>query len=108
MADERDDVLTGYVLDESVTLTLTEVCIACRVEEAQIIELVEEGIIEPDLRRRDWVFSSVQLSRAGRALRLQRDLDINAAGVALVLDLLEELEALRARLGAGSHSPIGL
>jgi chaperone modulatory protein CbpM len=31
-------------------------------------------------------------------MHLQRDLDINVAGAALVLDLLDELESLRARL----------
>lgn len=99
MAEDTSRVLTGYVLDETVTLTLTELSGACRVREEQIIELVEEGIIEPDIRQDDWRFRSTQLRRAGRAVRLQRDLEINAAGAALVLDLLEEIEELRARLG---------
>lgn len=99
MAEEKNLVLTGYVLDETVTLTLTELSGACRVREEQIIELVEEGVIEPDFRRREWIFPSSQLRRAGKAVRLQRDLDINAAGAALVLDLLDEVEELRARLG---------
>lgn len=101
MADDRDDVLTGYVLDETVTLTLTELSGACRVHEERIIELVEEGVIEPETRRREWLFRSTQLRRAGKAVRLQRDLQINPAGAALVLDLLDEIEALRARLGSG-------
>lgn len=99
MVDERNDVLTGYVLDETVTLTLTELSGVCRVHEEQIIELVEEGVIEPDIQQQHWVFPSTQLRRIGRAVRLQRDLEINAAGVALALDLLEEIEELRARLG---------
>jgi len=100
MVDEtRKQVLTGYVLDETVTLTLGELSGACRVREEQIIELVEEGVIEPEVREPDWAFPSTQLERAGKAIRLQRDLEINAAGAALVLDLLEEIEALRARLG---------
>jgi hypothetical protein len=31
-----------------------------------------------------------------KARRLQRDLDINLAGVAVILELMEELETLRA------------
>ena len=40
--------------------------------------------------------------RARTALRLQRDLEINLPGVALALELLEELDRLRRELAAGS------
>ena len=43
----------------------------------------------------EWRFSGAQLRRARIALRLERDLGVNAAGVALALELLEELEQLR-------------
>lgn len=99
MAEDTGRIFTGYVLDESVTLTLTELSGVCRVSEEQIVELVEEGVIEPEIRQENWMFPSTELRRAGRAVRLQRDLEINAAGAALVLDLLEEIEELRARLG---------
>ena len=92
-------ILNGFLLDETVTLTLTEISYACRVREERIIELVEEGIIEPEIQQRDWYFPATQLRRAHKAIRLQQDLDINLAGVALVLDLLEEIDQLRARLG---------
>ena len=36
--------------------------------------------------------------RARTAIRLQRDLDINLAGAALVLELLDEIDTLRSRL----------
>jgi chaperone modulatory protein CbpM len=38
------------------------------------------------------------MRRATVALRLQRDLGINYAGAALVLQLLDDIEALRARI----------
>jgi chaperone modulatory protein CbpM len=41
------------------------------------------------------------LRRARLALRLERDLEINLAGVALALELMEELEYLRRKLKAG-------
>ncbi|HSH43583.1 MAG TPA: chaperone modulator CbpM [Arenicellales bacterium] len=97
MVDDRNDVLRGYLLDETVVLTLEELSGACRVHEKWIVELVEEGVIEPQAGRQGWVFRATELRRARRAVRLQRDLEVNAAGVALVLDLLEEVEALRAR-----------
>jgi chaperone modulatory protein CbpM len=44
------------------------------------------------------VFSGCALLRARAALRLVRDLEVSVAGAALVLDLLDEIETLRARL----------
>ena len=44
-----------------------------------------------------WRFSGSALRRAATAQRLTRDLGLNAAGVALALDLLEEIETLRIR-----------
>jgi chaperone modulatory protein CbpM len=41
----------------------------------------------------------VSLRRIRCAERLEEDLGVNSAGAALVLDLLEELERLRTRLG---------
>jgi len=45
-----------------------------------------------------WRFAGTALRRARTALRLQRDLEINLPGVALALELMEELEALRREL----------
>ena len=44
-----------------------------------------------------WRLQSL-LGRTRLATRLARDFEINASGVALALDLLDEIEALRARL----------
>lgn len=85
------------VFDERMTVTLTEVCEICSVREEQVLELVDHGIADPeDPRRR--TFSGGAVARLGRALRLQRDLGVNAAGAALALDLMEEIESLRRRL----------
>jgi chaperone modulatory protein CbpM len=40
------------------------------------------------------------LRRARLAVRLERDLEVNLAGVALALDLLEEIDRLRRALGS--------
>ena len=45
-----------------------------------------------------WRFSGRSLSRVRVAARLRRDLEINPPGVALALDLLDEIEQLEARL----------
>jgi chaperone modulatory protein CbpM len=99
MRDEQNPVMSGLILDETTTLTLDELSCACSVRVERIIELVDEGILEPVGRElSEWCFPGPSLGRARIAMHLQRDLDINLAGVALVLDLLDELESLRARL----------
>ncbi len=97
----KEEILTGLVLDEESTLTLGELSRACTVHAEWIIELVDEGILEPtgsDMAH--WRFSGSSLQRAHATLRLQRDLGINLAGAALVLDLVEEVETLRSQLRA--------
>lgn len=92
-------ILSGTLLDDQVYLSLTEISDACATRSDWVIELVEEGILEPSGEERShWQFSGNSLSRAVRARRLQHDLELNLAGVALVLDLMEEIEALRSRL----------
>ena len=88
--------LRGIVLDERVTFTLHELCDACGVRRQLIVEMVDEGVIEP-ARAADteWQFHGHALVRAQRALRLVRDLDVNWAGAALALDLLDEIERLK-------------
>ncbi len=94
-----EKILTGVVLDEGAELTLSDLCRACSGSSTWVIELVEEGVLEPaGAERSSWRFSGTCLTRARLARRLQRDLDINVAGVALALELLEEIEVLRRRL----------
>ena len=82
-------------------MTLTDVCSACAVHAEYIIELVDEGVLVPVGRESVcWRFSGAHMRRVMVVLRLQRDLGINLAGVALALQLLDEIEALRARISA--------
>ena len=91
--------LSGIILEELTELTLADVCRACTVNVDCIVELVEEGVITPIGREpHRWRFSGTHMRRATVALRLQRDLGVNLAGAALALQLMDELEALRARL----------
>ena len=93
--------LAGIVLDEQAELTLSELCRACAAQAERIIELVEEGMLEPiGPEPARWRFTAVHLRRARVAVRLQRDLGLNLAGAALALQLLDEVEVLRARLRA--------
>jgi len=95
-----NQILTGLVLDDECSLSLAELCRACAVQREWIVDLVEEGVIEPlaPAAGRRWRFSGVALNRARTAVRLQRDLGVNLAGAALALDLLEQVERMQERL----------
>ena len=94
--EERTKVITGEIVDETVRYGLKELCKDCGVHADCIVELVETGILQPEGDRpAQWRFSAISLVRSQKALRLQRDLEINLPGVAVALDLLEEVQALR-------------
>ena len=90
-------VLVGSIVEDDAVLGVEELCQLCAVERCFILELMEEGAIEGrpvDAPR----FEGASLRRARVAARLRRDLGINAAGSALVLELLERLAEMEGRL----------
>lgn len=87
--------------DDTRTYTLGEFCDACSAATDAVVELVESGILVPQgAHPAEWRFSMQALFRYHRARRLQRDLEINLPGIALSLELLEDLEVLRRRVRA--------
>ena len=95
----NQQMYNGIIIDEETELTLNDLCKACSSSAEWIIELVEEGALEPiGYQQTQWRFSGNNLQRARTAMRLQRDLGLNLAGIALALDLLEKIETLESRL----------
>lgn len=87
------------LVDDDLQLSLRELCQDCGVHAETVIELVEHGVLEPRGRAPgEWQFVGHDLLRIKRALRLQRDLAINLAGIALSLDLLDEIRYLQRKL----------
>ena len=65
--------------------------------EHYVLEIVEQGIVEPDGDSPDqWVFTTQMVSITKKAVRLHQDLDIDWPGIALAISLLDDLEQLRA------------
>ena len=90
--------LRGSVVEEEVQLTTIELCRACRTSEQQVEVWVHEGVLQPiGESRQEWRFGGNSLARTRLALRLMSDLDINTAGVALALDLLDRIAELEGR-----------
>ncbi|WP_207865627.1 MULTISPECIES: chaperone modulator CbpM [Pseudomonas] len=80
-----------------VQLDMAEFCEAADLSDVYVIEIVEHGILEPQgAQPREWRFTDYELVLAKRAAKLRRDLELEWEGVALALDLLEEVQELRA------------
>jgi chaperone modulatory protein CbpM len=91
-----DECLPGEIFEEGTVLSVAELARMFAVEEHHIVALAEEGVITAlEIDTTEWRFSGADIRRARIALRLERDLGINLPGVALALELLEELEPLR-------------
>lgn len=98
------DILSGRLIDEESRLSLRELCDACSVHAEFIIDLVNEGVIEPAATEKrygeksHWCFTGYSLRRVRTAKHLRRDLGVNLAGIGLALELLDELEHMRSQL----------
>jgi chaperone modulatory protein CbpM len=80
-------------------LSLSDLTMFCGTSPDWVITLVEHGVVTPITRAApEWEFTSPHIARARKAARLMRDLGLNVAGVALVLDLIEERDALTRKL----------
>lgn len=86
-----------------------ELCRFCDADETWVTELVEHGILDPKGRSfKEWHFQGVNIVRAKKARRLQRDLGINIAGIAMVLDLLQERDRLLRLLNSPARQDAAL
>ena len=95
----QDKKFKDAILDETVELSMFEICRVCNRHAEWIVELVNEGVLDPiGSDQEQWRFTGTSLKKAHTAMRLERDLGLNLEGIALVLDLMEELAELRERL----------
>lgn len=102
----KDTTITVDIRDAQGTFTLREVCEREGCHAEFVIKMVSYGVIAPleeSPSAREWNFDAVALARLAKALRLQRDLDINLPGLAMSLDLLDEVEAMRREVDRLRH-----
>lgn len=83
--------------------SLVELCQRQLLDADFIIACVECGITDvvglaEKLPQAQWRFSAAAVVRIEKARRLQRDLDLGLNEMALVLDLLDEVDSLRAEV----------
>jgi chaperone modulatory protein CbpM len=94
----EDNILIGSLMEDAC-LTLEQLAVACTVEPEWLIHRIEDGLFPPMSGPvAEWRFSTVNLRRARRMRELERDFDAVPELAALVADLLENMDELRARL----------
>ncbi len=94
----EEDILTGCLMEES-WLTLEQVAAACAVEPGWLLRHLDEGLFpHAESVAGVWRFSGPALLRARRMRQVERDFDAVPELAALVADLLEEMDDMRAQL----------
>jgi chaperone modulatory protein CbpM len=94
------DVHIGSLLEDS-WLSLEQMADACTVEPEWLLRRIEEGLFpQAETGAGAWRFSVTALLRARRMRQLERDFEAVPELAALVADMLEELDQMRARLRA--------
>lgn len=78
-------------MSDEEQLTLEELAVVCAVSSEWVSERVAEGLLPVR-------FDTLAVRRVRRMIALERDFDAAPELAALMADLLEELDALRARL----------
>lgn len=103
---EHETEITILWSDEQGALTIEDLARATGLHPDQIEAFVRFGLLEPAAGEERAVFAVAAIDRLRTIVRLRRDLGVNLAGVAAILEMQEritelrvELEHLRRRLG---------
>ena len=87
---------------DDVRLDLAHFARTCGTTVAFVHELVLEGVMESRTPDTTPVFDGGDVVRVRRLLRLQRDFEATLPSAAVILDLLDEIDRLRAALRRSS------
>jgi chaperone modulatory protein CbpM len=99
-------VVVGVCIADDHALDLEAFAAACGVEVEFVRLLVDEDLVQPTVQQPAWRFSGEALARVRRIRRLQRDFEANLQSVAAMLELIDEIQRLRAALQrAGVAAP---
>ena len=102
----KDSIAQGECLTGEHALELQAFALACCTDVEYVRLLVEEGLLQPVVDQPEWRFGGEEIARVRRIRRLQRDFEANLQSVAVMLELLNEIERLQAQLRrAGIDAP---
>lgn len=90
-----DDCIEAQIIDEQVSFDLEHFSQACGQSPEWILQLLEYDILPNRPEERIHQFFVDDVTRARRAYRLQRDFNASLTAVAMMLDLIDEVQQLR-------------
>ena len=91
--------IEGTIVENDIHMSMVELSQATSTPQDLIMAWVSEGVLSPSgSSPEEWRFGGDSLKRARTAARLRFDLELKTPGVALALDLLEEITRLRNRI----------
>ena len=94
MSDKGMVIIADYSQEQE--LSIDELVEYLHLKSDFMQELIDYGIVQPHGENtNEWMFDALAIKRIQQAKRLHRDLEINLAGVATILDLLDEIHELR-------------
>ena len=91
-------IAIGVCLIDEHALELEAFAAACGTEAEFVRLLVDEGLVQPVALQPAWRFGGEELARVRRICRLQRDFEANLQSVAVMMELIDKIEHLRAQL----------
>lgn len=91
----KEKFITIVDFAEPSLLSIQEACEICQVSPEFIMDLIGYDIIQSKQPYPNLLFDLSQLKRMKMAIRLQQDLELNLSGIAIIMDLLNEMDRLR-------------
>ncbi len=89
-------LVNAILIEENNPIGFEELCHAVQADQQFVIELVELHALKPEGQtHQEWRFDSNNFKRAKTAVSFYHDLEINLNGIALALDLLDEIDRLK-------------
>jgi chaperone modulatory protein CbpM len=89
------EAMLSQLIEHDHALNLAQLSGLSGLSETLLLELCDSEVIVGQYVAQNWYFDGLALSRARRIYRLQRDFELPPTAVALVMDLLDELQHLR-------------
>ncbi|MDP3561955.1 MAG: chaperone modulator CbpM [Legionellaceae bacterium] len=95
----KSTMIMGMLVDDQSNISFVDVCEKQGISEDVLLDMLDHGLLpEVNIPDKQLEFDLNMLNRIQSACRLQLDLGLNAPGVVLALELLDELEQLHSEL----------